>query len=130
VCVASEAGSNAGALVRLGEGRPRALPCDAEKIRALRGRRTRAEIAKLASVSPWGVRIAESEGARISERILERLAAALGVSADDIRIRAPITNPPPRRQRSLALEEYTSLGLGSSLGAVVSESGESFFDDL
>ena len=71
--------------------------------------------------------IAESKGARISERILERLAAALGVSADDIRIHAPVSTP-RRLERGLALEDYTSLGLGSSLSAVVNDSPG--FDDL
>jgi hypothetical protein len=55
---------------------------------------------------------------------LERLAAALGVSAEEIRIHAPTINTPParRRERGMALEEYTSLGLGSSLASVVVDS--------
>lgn len=113
--------------MRLGEGRPRALPCDARKIRALRGERTRTELAKLAQVSLAVVVTAESEGASISDRILKRLAAALGVCAEEIRA-AVSTSPRRRLERGLALEEYTSLGLGSSLSAVVNDSPG--FDDL
>ncbi len=115
--------------MRLGEGRPRALPCDARKIRALRGARPRTEIAKLAQVSLAVVVIAESEGARVSDRILERLAAVLGVCADEIRIRVPVSTPPRRLERGIPLEEYTSLGLGSSLSAAVVNDSAGF-DDL
>lgn len=118
--------------MRLGDGRPRAVACDAQKIRALRGQRTQAEIAKRALVSPGVVRIAELPGAHISNRVLERLAAALGVSAEEIRIHTPIINNTPparRRERGLALEEFTSLGLGSSLAAAVVNDSAGF-DDL
>lgn len=109
--------------MRLGEGRPRAVPCDAQKIRLLRGERPRTEIAKLARVSIGVVAIAESEGARLSHTIVERVAAALGVCAEEIRSTAPVSAPPRPFERGIALEDYTSLGLGSSLASAVTDPG-------
>jgi hypothetical protein len=96
-----------------------AVGCDAAKIRALRGARTRGEIAELARVSPGVVAVAESPGGRVSIRILERLAAVLDVSAEELRIRAPISTPPRVRERGIRVQDLTSFGLGSSLSVAV-----------
>jgi transcriptional regulator with XRE-family HTH domain len=131
-----------------------AVPCDAERIRALRGERTQTEIAKLANVSLGVVVIAESDGGRVTIRILERLAFVLGVSVEEIRARpsAPTVRtvdaglvmpgqpgPAPRElraqlldwqtRRRLPLEAITSLGLGSSL-SIAATNDSTGFDDL
>lgn len=121
-------------MLRLGQGRPRSVPVDWQKIRALRGDRSKDEFAELSQIAVRTLDYAEAHGACLSERLVTRIAAALGVSSDEIRGRVVTPSPPglaagalaPRRLR---LEETTSLGLGSSLSAaVVNDSGGGFDD--
>lgn len=108
------------------------MPVNWQKIRALRGDRSKDEFAALCRISLATLNVAEGRGARLRQSIVTRIASSLGISADEIRV--PAVTPGslwPHAERAgarLRLEETTSLGLGSSLSAAVSDSGG--FDDL
>lgn len=99
-----------------GIARQTTVAIDGEKLRALRGQRKQREIAALCGVSVPTIARGESPDARLSWRILERVAAALAVTAESLLADRPGTAAQTRRPAGFRWEDESSLGLGSSIG--------------
>jgi hypothetical protein len=101
-------------------GRPKVLRVDWREIAELQGKagRTREDFAAVCRVSSSFFAYAEAMNVPLGRSIVERMAGILGVTVEWLCLTGARPLRPPVR-RALPLEQTTSLGLGSSLGAAL-----------